>query len=197
MRTRYKQIIRSVIPAILFMVIYKFISFKVAVVIGFTVGLFMYIHEYNKNKKLSSFSYLGIFSLICQTIMSLFAQNPKTYFVYPLIFNLIYAIIFGVSLIIKRDMISFFAKDMCETEEEFEELKPAFRYVTLLWFIFFLIKIVIKVVGLLNWSFEILYIVNWIVGTPMSLILIWYSFEYPEKYYIRMQKLENKIYEKN
>lgn len=188
MRQRYKEIINGVIPAIIFMVIYKYISFSWAVITGFGIGLIIYIREYIKYKKLTSFSYLGIFGLVFQTMISLIAKNPKTYFIYSLISNLVYAIIFGISLIIKKDIISFCARDMCETEEEFHNLKPAFRTITAIWFIFFILRTIIKAVGFMNWSFETLYIINWILGTPVSIILIWYSFEYPVRYYKKVVK---------
>lgn len=155
---------------------------------GFGIGLIIYLGEYIKNKTLTSFSYLGIFGLICQTVISLIGENPKTYFIYPLVSNLVYALIFGISLIIKKDIIAFFARDMCKTEEGFYELKPAFRTITILWFIFFLLKTIIKSFGLMNWSFETLYIVNWMLGNPVSIVLLWYSFEYPEKYYKKIQE---------
>lgn len=69
MQTKHKTILISLIPAIIFLIAYKFISFKHAVIIGFFVGVVIYIGKYNRNKKLNSFDYLGIFGLLSQTIL--------------------------------------------------------------------------------------------------------------------------------
>lgn len=190
MNTKHREILREIIPTIIFMVIYKYISFSWAVLSSFAVGLTIYVQEYIKLRKLKPFSYLGIFSLVSQTIISFVFKDPKVYYVYPLISNLLYTLIFGVSLIIKKDIISYLAKDLCEREEDFYILKPAFRRVTMLWFVFYTFKVVIKGVGLMNWSFETLYYINFILGMPTTLYLIWYSFYYPENYY---KKVENKL----
>ncbi|WP_028855760.1 DUF3159 domain-containing protein [Psychrilyobacter atlanticus] len=190
MDAKRREILREIVPAIIFMMIYKYISFSWAILSSFGIGLTIYIQEYIKLRKLKPFSYLGIFFLVTQTIMSFVFKNPKVYYVYPLISNLMYALIFGVSLIIKKDVVSYLAKDLCERKEDFYILKPAFRRVTMLWFIFYTFKVVIKGFGLISWSFETLYYVNFILGMPTTLYLIWYSFDYPEKYY---KKVENKL----
>ncbi|MCS5422526.1 MULTISPECIES: DUF3159 domain-containing protein [Psychrilyobacter] len=189
MNTKYREILREVIPAIVFMVIYKYLSFSWAVLSSFGIGSIIYMKEYLKLKKLKPFSYLGIFSLVTQTIMSFVFKNPKVYYVYPLISNSVYALIFGVSLIRKKDIVSYLARDLCEREEDFYILKPAFRKVTIMWFIFYVLKVIIKGFGLMNWSFDTLYYVNFVLGTPITLYLIWYSFSYPGKYYKRVQKI--------
>lgn len=188
MNTKHREILREIIPAIIFMVIYKHISFSWAVLSSFGIGLTIYIQEYIKLRKLKPFSYLGIFSLVSQTMISFVFKNPKVYYVYPLISNLLYTLVFGVSLIIKKDIVSYLAKDLCEREEDFYILKPAFRRVTIIWFVFFILKVVIKGFGLMSWSFDTLYYINFILGTPITLYLIWYSFDYPEKYYKKVNK---------
>lgn len=189
MNSKFKEILREIIPAIIFMVIYKYISFSWAVSSSFGIGLTIYIQEYIKLKKLKPFSYLGIFSLVSQTIISFVFTNPKVYYVYPLISNSVYTFIFGVSLIIKKDVISYLARDLCEREEDFYILKPAFRRVTIMWFIFYLLKVIIKGFGFINWSFDTLYYVNLFFEMPATLYLIWYSFVYPEKYYKKVKKV--------
>lgn len=186
MKTRYKEMLRGLLPAIIFMVVYKIISFNWAVIISFGVGIAIYVTQYYKDKKLTSFSYIGIFGLVVQTVISLLARNPNTYFVYPLIANCIWAIIFGLSLLFEKDAVSFLVKDLCETNEEYLFIKPALRRLTLLWTVFLGIKAFIKFIGIMNWSFEVLFVVNWILGYPGEILLLWYSYQYPKKYAKRM-----------
>lgn len=184
MNSKFKEIILSLIPALIFLIMYKTTSFKMALICGFVIGAIVYITKYKRNKSLSSFDYLGIFGLLSQTIIGYMAKKPMTYFVYPLIENLLYMIVFAISLLLKKDAVSFIAKDYVENEEMRTKLQPAFRKVSLIWAIFFGIKALIKIVGMTSWSFELLYSINWIMGTPLSLLLLWFSFIYPDKYYV-------------
>lgn len=184
MNSKFKEIILSLIPALIFLIMYKTTSFKMALICGFVIGAIVYITKYKRNKSLSSFDYLGIFGLLSQTIIGYMAKKPMTYFVYPLIENLLYMIVFAISLLVKKDAVSFIAKDYFDNEEMRTKLQPAFRKVSLIWAIFFGIKALIKIVGMTSWSFELLYSINWIMGTPLSLLLLWFSFTYPDKYYV-------------
>lgn len=184
MNSKLKEILSSLIPALIFLILYRITSFKVAIICGFVIGAIVYISKYRKNKSLSSFDYLGIFGLLSQTIIGYLAKSPMTYFVYPLIENLLYMIVFAISLLIRKDVVSFLSKDYVENEEMLIKLQPAFRKVSLIWAIFFGIKALIKIVGMTSWSFELLYGINWIIGTPLSVLLLWFSFTYPDKYYI-------------
>jgi intracellular septation protein A len=184
MNSKYKEILLSLIPALIFLIMYKITSFKVAVISGLVIGTIVYISKYKRNKSLSSFDYLGIFGLLSQTVIGYLAKKPMTYFVYPLIENLLYMIIFSISLLVKKDAVSFLAKDYVKNEEMLTKLQPAFRKVSLIWAIFFGIKALIKIVGMTSWSFELLYSINWLMGAPLSLLFLWFSFTYPDKYYV-------------
>lgn len=184
MNSKFKEILLSLIPALIFLIMYRITSFKVAIICGFAMGGIVYIYKYRKNKSLSSFDYLGIFGLLSQTIIGYLARNPMTYFVYPLIENLLYMMVFAISLLMKKDAVSFLAKDYVKNEDTLIKLQPAFRKVTLIWTVFFGIKALIKIIGMTSWSFELLYSINWITGTPLSLLLLWFSFTYPDKYYV-------------
>jgi intracellular septation protein A len=183
MRKSQKEIIKSLLPAILFMVVYKFYSYKIALGVGLIFGATIYISEYRKHRKLSSMDKLGLFGLIIQSVLGALASNPKVYFVYPLIENIVFAVIFIGSLFTKNNIISLFAKDYASDDKAYEIMKPAYYRLTLIWGVFFLIKAIIKGVGIMSWSFELLYSVNWILGTPLSVVLLWFSFNYPNIVY--------------
>lgn len=183
MQTSQREILKSLLPAIVFMVIYKVYSFKMALVVGFILGAVIYISAYRKNKRLNGMDKLGLFGLTVQSLLAALATNPKVYFVYPLIQNTVFAVIFFGSLFTKNCLVAIFAKDYNGGEEDLELLMPTYRKITLVWAVFFLLKALIKAIGMLNWSFEILYAVNWMLGTPLSVFLLWFSFAYPNRVY--------------
>lgn len=182
MKSSYKTILISLLPAIIFFLVYKYISFRYAIILGFCIGVIIYLSKYIQEKRLTSFDYLGIFGLVFQTVIGFLAENPKTYFIYPLISSSIYAILFGISLLFKHDVVSYLAKDFVETEKIYIKCKPLYRTITYIWTFYFFIKVIIKLIGLYVWSFDLLYLVNWLIGTPITLLLLWFSFSYPEKY---------------
>jgi len=157
------------------------------VIVGFGIGIALYLHKYITDKHLSSVNILGIVGLVLQTIISLFAENPKMYFIYPIISSCIYTLAFGVSILLKKDIISILAKNMTKGEEIFELLKPTYRKLTIMWFGFFAFKTVVKLLGVSQLSFEILYSINWVLGTPVTMALMWFSYWYPQKALERMR----------
>lgn len=81
MKKKFEEVLLSLIPAIIFLFLYKMVSFRSAVVVGFLLGGVVYTWKYVRYKKLMSFDYLGMFSLIVQSIVGVLAENPKTYFI--------------------------------------------------------------------------------------------------------------------
>lgn len=183
MKKKYIEIILSVIPVIIFLIIYKISSFRIAIIVGFLMGIIVYTGKYIYYKKITSFDYLGIFGLVVQSFIGLLAKNPKTYFIYPLVESSIYFLVFSISLIINNDIISRLAKDYAISEEGYERCRPTYRTITFIWVIFYLFKVAVKIIGITSWSFEVLFSVDWLLGTPGTLILIWFSFSYPYRYY--------------
>lgn len=189
-KTQYKEIIWSTLPAIVFYLVYKIFSYKYAILIGFLLGFYAYGHKYTKHKKLSTFDKIGVFGLLTQTVIGLIAENPKIYFLYPLAQNIVFASVFLISLIIDNDAISYIAKDFSESEEILKLCKPTYRRLTLIWGLYFTFKIVVKVIGLIKLSFDQLYIINWILGTPGTALLLIYSFWLPNKYFKSLEEHE-------
>lgn len=189
-RTELSEIFKSLFPAILFMILYETTSFKLALVGGFLIGGVIYSIEFRKNNALSSMDKLGIFGLVTQTSLALLAKNPKTYFIYPIIENLFFAGVFLISLLLKTDAVTYISKDFTEGKS-MKALVPLQRKLTFLWGIYYIVKAIIKIIGYYNWTFETLYWVSWLTGTPMFIAMIWASFYFPKRKYSEIVSKEN------
>lgn len=183
MKTFYRDILRSLLPAIIFMLVFNYYSYKMALAVGFIIGGAVYGYAYKNRGKLTAMEKVGLFGLIMQSGLGALATNPKVYFLYPLIENMVFALIFFGSLFIGREIVAIFAMDYGGAEEAYEMLRPTYRRLTAMWAVYFLIKAIVKIVGMMNWSFEILYTVNWLLGTPCVAVLMWLSFTYPNRVY--------------
>lgn len=179
MKNESKKIIDSLLPALVFMILYKIVSFKVAVIVSFIYSGYVYGMEYKKYNKLSNMSIMGLLGIIFQTASGLAFTNEKAYFFYPLLSNLLYTLICFGSLIIRKNIIGYIAKDYQENCSK--NLEHIYKRLTIIWGSFFLIKVIIKIIGMMKWSFELLYSINWLIGTPITMALIWFSFYYTNK----------------
>lgn len=189
MNNKSLDIFKSLISTLIFILFYKYFPFRVAAILGILYGGIFFIYKYKKYKKLGSFDIVAITGLLIQFILVVISKNKVIYFVYPIISNLIYAIIFGVSLVRKKDVASFLAKDMCTNKKTYIILLPAFRKITFLWLIFFLFKAIIGVSGIIFFPFESLYWIQWIIGTPGYFLLSWFGFYYCKRYYIKNHEI--------
>lgn len=183
MNKGYKEITLSAIPALLFLLVFKYVSYKAALIVGFVFGILVFSHKYKVNGELRSFDRIGIYGLIIQSVISLIAENPRIYFLYPLVQNIVVTIVFIGSLLWREDACSYLAKDYVKSESIMKLMRPTYRKLTYMWSLYYIIKIVIKVFGLINWSFEKLYVVSWLFGTPVSVALLLYTFTHPQKVY--------------
>lgn len=190
MENKLLEVFKSLISTLIFVLLYKYLSFKVAVIIGVIYGALFYIHKYIKYRRLESFDIVAVTGLVVQLLLSLISKNKMVYFMYPIISNLVYAAIFGVSLVRKRDVASYLAKDMCRDRETYTILLPAFRRITFLWLGFFLLKAFMGTLSIIYLSFESIYWIQWIIGTPGYFLLSWFGFYYCKRYYIRVKSLE-------
>jgi intracellular septation protein A len=168
------------------MIVYRQVSFKYAIVFGFALGIIIYTYDYKRHGKLTNMDKLGMFGLLVQSVLGIFAENPKIYFIYPLLENCVFAGIFLGSLFTKEPLAALFAKDYVDNDDAFEILRSCYRRITIWWGLYYIVKAFIKVLGLMSWSFEVLYSVNWILGTPVAMALLWLSFHYPNQEYQRL-----------
>jgi len=183
MRRSHREILLSVLPAILFLIVYKYVSYKVALIVGLMSGLLVFTLKYRSKGKFSAFDKIGIFGLVAQSSISIIAENPQIYFLFPLVQNIVFAAVFIISLFTSVDACSYIAKDFVDSESSLQLMRPTYRKLTVMWSLYYLLKVFVKIFGLMNWSFEELYTINWVLGTPVSLLLLFYSFSYPNKVY--------------
>ena len=186
----YKEIALSAIPAIFFLLTYRYVSYRAAIVVGFTLAFLVFTYKYRINGRLRAIDKIVIYGLIIQSIMGLMSENQQVYFLYPLIQNFIITILFFASLFLSEDASSYLAKDFIKSDKIMKLMRPTYRRLTLIWGFYFLIKVIIRVFGLMYWSFERLYIVSWLLGTPVSVLLLLFSFAYPQKIYEKISKID-------
>ncbi len=190
MENKLLEVSKSLISTLIFVLLYRYLPFKVAVIIGVIYGALFYIHKYIKYRRLESFDTVAVTGLAVQLLLSLISKNKMVYFIYPIISNSVYSAIFGVSLVRKKDVASYLAKDMCRDKETYTTLLPAFRRITFLWLGFFLLKAFVGAFGIIYLSFEDIYWIQWVIGTPGYFLLSWFGFYYCKKYYIKVKSLE-------
>lgn len=190
---KQEDLIISFIPSISFMFIYKLISFKVALMISLLFGCIIYSLKILKYKKLTTLNILGVIGLITSTLLGLLTNNPTTMFLYPIISNFVYGILFTGSYFTQNDIISSIAKSFIESDEVFITVRPGLRFTNLIWGGYYIIKVFIKLIMIKsNISFDIIYSINWLMGYPVFISLYLFSYKYSERYYLKLKRVKNK-----
>ncbi len=181
-----KDLLISIMPAIIFMLVYNSISFRIAIIVGLVIGTLVYAISFYYHKNLTPLNILGIIGLLASSFLGFITDNPRTVFVYPIVSGLIYATIFIGSYFTKFDVISIVARGFYESEVIFDQCRPSLRRLTLLWGGFYLIKVGLKLFILRSTtSIELIYGLNWIMGYPLTILMTFVSFKYPDRYYFR------------
>ena len=166
----FTAILNMVFPSIIFYIVYKLwgIIPAVAVSAAFCVGniLVSAIRKRVKNTQI-----LGLLGLLASAVAIYFTGQEKYYYIPSLIEN-VFFLGFMVCLCCRhKSVLHYIAKDF-----EIASLQkiPEHRMmnVNTLWLVFFSLKIIAKIVGIVFLNFNTLYWLVFIMGDPMTIVTI-------------------------
>lgn len=174
------QILNLILPTIIFYLIYQVVGIANATVISSVYSLVQILLKYKKDKTISNTQVLGFIGLILSSVAITFTDNEKLYYIPALINNFIIALFMLVLALKKKSILHYITKDFnirwLDHIDEVNILK--LNYV---WMIFFLLKIVSKIVGILFLDFDILYWVIFLLGDPAMVVVIGISIYFIKK----------------
>lgn len=188
----FNNILRKVTLMFIFPIIYYLCYLLWGIIISLAITFILLvikiiINTKNKNK-ITNIEIINILGLIISIICCLFTKNSKYYFLSSIINNTL-ILLFMIYLIIFEDgIIKFGFKNINEKIEKIKNKK--LFIIEILWILFFILKISIKLLGIFKLDFSCLYWVNWIIGNPITLLLIFFTIIYI-KYLLKKVKLEN------
>lgn len=188
------NLIIGIFPAILFYILYNYVSFTAAVIAGFLISLTANIFQFKKTNKISLFYLLGFIGVVVQTIAGLLVNNEQSYFLVPAILNFIYGSLFFGSLFMKENLVMRISREFLKSKIDLTPYIPIYKLLTIIWGGFFYFKGFIKVIAILNLSVNELIWLNWFLGSPVYIALfaltVWLPNWYHKNVLINKKKQE-------
>jgi len=171
--------IDSIIPPLLFVVLNQFVSltFAISISIVFSVLLLLY-RAYKKDN--SKYALVGFVMVSIASILSLLTNNPNTYFLPDLLTNILLCLALGISLIVGKPLVAYASHITRAWPIEWywrDDIKPAYKEVSILWFIFFLLKSLLQIY-LIFISNDNSSVINLLIGVPATIIVMSVSYIY-------------------
>lgn len=160
-----------VIPAILFYGVYRVAGIIPAVIISLTYSLISVIYSKLKNHAVKNSQIIGILGLVSSAVMILFTGEEKLYYIPAIIQNVGFLGFIVALSLQKKSVLHFLAKDF-----EIESLKQVpeenMFSINVVWIVYFALKILSKIAGILYLDFNTLYWVVFLLGDPMTILMI-------------------------
>lgn len=179
-RNIIRQLANVIMPAIIFYVIYSLAGILSAMITSLLFSLSNAIYSYIKEKRISNTQLFGLIGLGLSTIGVMFTDNEKLYYIPALASNCLF-FCFAVGLTIKRKSILHYVTRDFNLKILHKVSEISLFPVNVIWLIFFALKILSKSLGILFLSFNELYWLVFVLGDPMTLIVVAYSIYYINK----------------
>ncbi len=166
-----KPALNMVLPAVLFYACYKAAGIMPATIlsVGYSIASIIYSHV--RKEKISNSKIVGVVGLIGSAAAIGLTGEAKYYYLPALIENAVFLIFMLILTIRKKSVLHYLAKDFrIESLECIPEQKMF--GINLLWMLFFVCKICSKIIGILFLDFEHLYWLVYLLGDPMTIVVI-------------------------
>lgn len=166
-----KPLGNMVIPAVIFYIAYQAVGIIPAVIISLAYSLFSVVYSKYRDKAVKNSMLIGILGLLSSAVMILFTGDEKLYYIPALIQNMIFLGFIIVLSVRRRSVLHFLAKDF-----EIASLKQIPEEnmfgINLIWTVYFALKILSKILGILYLDFDTLYWVVFLLGDPMTILVV-------------------------
>ena len=166
----FAAILNMVFPSIIFYIVYRLwgIIPAAAVSAAFCAGSIL-ISAFKKRVKNTQI--LGLLGLLASAVAIYFTGQEKYYYIPSLIENVCF-LGFMVCLCCRhKSVLHYIAKDF-ETASLQRIPEHRMMNVNVLWLVFFSLKIIAKIVGIVFLNFNTLYWLVFIMGDPMTVVTI-------------------------
>lgn len=160
-----------ILPAIVFYICYKYIGILVAILLSASLSVAAIIYNFAKHKTVPHTQILGVLGLLLSFVAVLFTDNEKLYYVPALCSNCLLACFALLLTLRHKSIFHYIVKDF---NIPIVQNVPEDQFIPLniMWLAFFIIKAVSKVLGILFMSFESLYWLVFLLGDPMTIVLV-------------------------
>jgi hypothetical protein len=170
----------TLIPPIIFIVSLNFLNLNLSLLSALSFSLLIYIFRLIK-KETGKYALFGMVGILFASVFAYINQNATNYFISDMISNVLIVVVSVVSLIIKRPLaayashltrgwpVAWFLRD---------DVKPAYKEVTIFWAIVFFIRAIVEFRLYLDDNISALFLLNTLVGFPLLIVVLTISYIY-------------------
>lgn len=159
------------IPTVIFYILYNAIGIIPAVIASVGYSLVSAAYSKYKDKKVKNSQIIGILGLAASAAAIVFTGEEKMYYVPSLVENMIFLIFMIVLSVRHKSVLHYLAKDFSIASLE-RIPQESMLSINIVWMIYFALKIVSKIVGILYLDFKKLYWIVFLLGDPMTIFVI-------------------------
>jgi intracellular septation protein A len=195
-RFPWRQLILGVlVPITIFYALHRFGQplTGALLAIGWSIGLL--VIKYWHTRSIELFPALAIPVILIELIGTLITRNPYFYLASAAIDNLLWGLLFFISLLFARPLIQIFAELLNpglgsqEFLRHFEMpdrlYRSAWRILTVIWAVVSLTKAIILILSQLKLPLEAFLIVRTASGFPVLLLMLIFTYRFPGWYWAR------------
>lgn len=164
-------VMNTCLPTVLFYLVYRLQGIVIATGISVILNGISLSVQYYKNKEITNTAVLGLLGMVGAAIAIYFTGNEKYYYVPGLAINIVSFIFFCVLSLQKKSVVHYLAKDFEITSINSLPQKNLYS-LNIIWLIFFGLKILLKVMGLIYLNFDKLYWLVFWMGDPAMVAVI-------------------------
>lgn len=182
-----KPLCNLVLPAVLFYIFYHAAGIIPAIVISLVYSVGSVLYTKYKDHKVKNSQIVGIIGLAASAAAIVFTGEEKLYYLPSIIENMIFLGVMIVLSVRHKSVLHYLAKDfeIAVLEQIPEE---SMFSVNALWMAYFALKIVSKFLGILYLDFKMLYWIVFLLGDPMTIVVVMASVYLIRARYARARK---------
>ena len=161
--------------------------------IGWSIGLL--VIKYWRSRSIELFPALAIPIILIELIGTLITRNPDFYLASAAIDNVLWGLLFLVSLLLTRPLIQIFAEllnpglgsqeFLSHFEMPVQLYRSAWKILTIIWAVVSLLKAIILILSQLKLPIEVFLIVRTASGFPVLIVMLIFSYRFPRWYWER------------
>lgn len=166
-----KPLGNMLIPAVVLNAVYHIFGIIPAVIISLGCSLFFVIYSKVKGDGIKNSQIIGILGLMISAAAVIFSGDENLYYV-PSVFQNTLFLGFAITLSIRhKSILHYLAKDFeIRSLERIPE--EDMKNINIIWIIYFALKVIIKIVGILYLDFNPLYWVVFLQGDPLMVLMV-------------------------
>jgi hypothetical protein len=175
-----KRTVDAIFPPVVFFLMNQWLSIEYAS--GITLGLLMVLIIYRKVKgQTEKYAFVGVGGVLLSIGFSLLSGEAIDYYIPDLLMTGLIVIACFVSLIIRRPLaalLSHLTRGWPIGWYMRKDVQPAYKRVTIIWGIYFLIRLILQGFLFLRREYTGYFLVNTILGMPMNIFILIISYVY-------------------